>query len=205
MIRRLFTFAAILSLLVCVAAGALWVRSERRTDVFVAGYWHYQTHPHYTNYFDAWELNAFNDHGRVRVRAYLHGCVAGPGRYEAFPRQRGRVLAIDPAGHYGPYTLGDDLLGKARPMVNLPGFRYWSAPRVVAADVSHGALLALTAVLPLIELFRLRRRRRSLAAGMCAVCGYDLRASRERCPECGTMIRAGSLAPHAGAQRRLVM
>jgi hypothetical protein len=202
MIRRLFTFAAAMSLLLCAAAVTLWVQSHRRTDVLVAGYWHYQTHPRYTNYFDAWELNAFNDNGHVKVRAYLRGCVAGPGRYEAFPREKGRLLAIDPAEHYGPYTLGDDLLAGAQPTRSLPGFRYWSAPRVVAADVSHAVLVGLTAVLPLIELFRLRRRRRSLAAGLCPVCGYDLRASRERCPECGTMIRARSTTPHAGAQRR---
>ena len=34
---------------------------------------------------------------------------------------------------------------------------------------------------------RLRRRRavRWVEAGRCASCGYDLRASAERCPECG--------------------
>ena len=47
--------------------------------------------------------------------------------------------------------------------------------------------LLLTSILPTIAMLRWRRAHRRLAAGRCRHCGYDLRASPDRCPECGAV------------------
>lgn len=48
---------------------------------------------------------------------------------------------------------------------------------------------AVPAILSALALFRARRRRRRADAGLCVACGYDLRASKGTCPECGAAIR----------------
>jgi len=50
-------------------------------------------------------------------------------------------------------------------------------------------LLLVFGVLPGRAVVRWWRERRRASAGTCRVCGYDLRASPERCPECGTPRR----------------
>ena len=42
-------------------------------------------------------------------------------------------------------------------------------------------------VLPMRSCLRLRRRNLRSKRGLCFECGYDLRASPQRCPECGTL------------------
>jgi len=57
------------------------------------------------------------------------------------------------------------------------------------ATVPHWAMAALTAIPPAGGwLMRWRRQRR--APGVCASCGYDLRTTPERCPECGAVAGA---------------
>jgi hypothetical protein len=65
-------------------------------------------------------------------------------------------------------------------------FREWAVP--------HWFLIALTGITPA---FWLVARTRRPPKGICSTCGYDLRATPERCPECGT-VAIPAAAPTAG-------
>ena len=61
--------------------------------------------------------------------------------------------------------------------------RKWSA-----VSVQLWAIALLTAALPVVHLFRGGFSHRRVSVNLCLTCGYDLRGTPRRCPECGTTI-----------------
>ena len=114
---------------------------------------------------------------------------------------------------FSPYGGIQDITGAAwYPTIN----RGFSGFPVRASDLGgptrlhwnirlpHWIAIALTGALPLSWVVRQgkrtitsRQRRRS---GLCLTCGYDLRASPDRCPECGTPIPPTATAPQDTAR-----
>jgi hypothetical protein len=61
-------------------------------------------------------------------------------------------------------------------------------------ELSHWPFIVAAAVLPAAWWIARARRRRRVACGLCVECGYDLRASPDRCPECGNEVAAAAAA-----------
>lgn len=163
--RPVFTCAAALSLLLCVATAALWVQS------LFAGLAMDFAH-------------GFGSHGRA-----ILGSIAS---------QRGKTVQItywwDNIGridHEGvrfrtfqplPFatTFGFSHFVSLNPM---PGLA-----RDEALCVPHLFVILLCAILPSWWILLRARARKARCRNGCPECGYDLRASPERCPERGTPV-----------------
>lgn len=190
---RRYTFAvlAVTSLLACVVSVTLWARSYSGTEYLARrrlvsiDEMSVVTRGHSI----AWTC------GDVRLSAeeqtyYTHGGAAAlPGAPRPPARwERGRLGR----GHLGwvrePSGSAWGRLGFARYDTGFESSFASSSEDVIALP-AWLPVLAFTA-LPLAFVVRLGRRRRRRAAGRCAACGYDLRGTPQRCPECGTPATA---------------
>jgi hypothetical protein len=79
------------------------------------------------------------------------------------------------------------------------GVRWLTIPYYNGASLDHSIIISywliilLTGIVPVAWLVRFRRRASwSWRLGLCRACGYDLRATPDRCPECGNVPKASA-------------
>jgi hypothetical protein len=191
--RRLYNLAAAVSLVLCVATVALWARSYCAADGREVT----------LKVTDAQNASVTR---RSVILSSFRGSMdgtylwfmgpkvsrAGAGRridwsVDAWTNQPQDVIPVhDPAERW-----------RASAYRSLMGFGYSQGgrhgERSLSFFVPHWALAALAASVPSLWWLGRRRRRISQRDGLCPTCGYDLRATPDRCPECG--MAAATTAP----------
>jgi hypothetical protein len=200
--RRLLNLATALSLLLCIATLALWVRSCVMPESF-----------------------AYADDVRDGSNTFLHELNPNPRRPKwsrAMWHEEWRVISNrgllclhywrsdtqfrsgiwPPKGwHYSSQDFYTRLWESPRGPLAWVGVSYtksgtgppkvaeqwpnWGYTRI--ATVPHWMVVLATAILPAFQLRALLRSRKRNRQGLCPRCGYDLRATPERCPECGNL------------------
>jgi hypothetical protein len=192
-IRRFILNAVVaLSFVLLVATLAVWMRSHRLRD--------------YGFGWLPWRADAIE--GRRLLKLDID---SGGGQLEVSWKvwaaaARDRLSRYNSIAGENPYhrSFPDVPKGYARSdpptLWNAIGFKWYSGPTHSSVCVPYWWLAVVTAAGPLAWLGGRVRRRRRMNAGQCVACGYDLRATPERCPECGMV--AGLLAEPLDTARK---
>jgi hypothetical protein len=176
--RRLLNVLTALSLLLCAAVTTLWVRSY-----FVQDRFQYQ---HTDGPRRRWTSHTFASNRGSLYVSWPFIVFAADGAAEVYSRRH-----PDPEG-YSYKRLAPDRDGDA-PWNGL-GFAAWPSDRNTTPESQmdfprvffpHWSVVLLTAILPATRTASAIRRRSRTKGNLCPSCGYDLRATPDRCPECG--------------------
>jgi hypothetical protein len=190
LVRDLSTLSAALSLLLFLAVCFVWARSYT-TWYLVGGsgrisYGPSSDEAHAVHYDSATVNGGLGisvaeyrfvtpgrkpDPGMPRFRIGSMGAGQGSSGGPTAKRFLGFVWVDDDVVMGGPLRDGEDTTFLRHRWLKIP---FWF-------------IAALTLLLPARWFLHWRRGRRRQAAGLCSHCGYDLRVTPERCPECGTV------------------
>ena len=197
--RHLLNLLTPLSLALFVVVAALWVRSYfvyehvgritpdhgARIVRSASGRLHFARH--------SWWDHTFSMTGEWEHHRGVQASDDWPQR--EYQRPEDETLGF---AHYvgTAYSWPGHIYPNVNPLVTPRSDPRWWRDNYNAWVVPHWALATLTGALPAWWLRRHPPRtwesppaRRRRARGLCPRCGYDLRATPERCPECGAVPR----------------
>jgi hypothetical protein len=217
--RRLFNIATAASLLLCVAVGVLWVRGRSGAD---QAEWKYNRSLSDRSAAST-EIDLSFGHRLGAIIRWAHAPPRDPNdhtyayyyasadRSGGHPRLRLRHRRYVPGPDndaFSPEDYSSTVYSGWGPVRwysedrSRPGDGYSS--RSVHIGVSHWLVALPLLAGPMLWLKRFRTMRRARRIGACPDCGYDLRATPDRCPECGAapdVRRRTAAIPAAGADR----
>jgi hypothetical protein len=170
--RQLFNLAAVVSLVLCVATGILWFATWPGASGIIRG--------------QAWQeqqqgrIDCFLvEHGRLEWWSSLHdlsgSAVPSSTNYSWHREQYDHLPAP-------PTFVGFAFAQRGY----IDGNTQW---RFIAFPCWF--VMLLLAILPAVRMRSWYVCRRRSVAGRCRTCGYDLCATPDRCPECGSETVAG--------------
>ena len=211
MTRRLFNILAGLSLLVFLATLALWANTHfaghrairlrsgpgRAQFLILGGGGVYAVTQHATLPADgSWTVDA-EEYGRIKIAAAPGGELVVGAPPGGTPPGILRAAAMDlatmqisgfrpPPGRLG--FAASRTTGPRMTFVAPAGGMSTCTVTYHAVGVPFWAIATASALAPgawLYQTVHRRRRLRRASRGQCVACGYDLRATPGRCPECG--------------------
>jgi len=181
---RLFTLASTLSLVLCLGVAGLWTRSYWAEDSIGYGKW-LLTPGRWGPSYRTTVYKAASLRGVLSLTTELYSLR--PEDYKALQNDllwddRGRIFyssqSVAAADVFSVFPV-------ARGAVPSPVSSRLSVP--------HWVIVVLLWLPPAAWQVQKRRRKSRRQLALCTTCGYDLRATPNRCPECGTPAAKGAL------------
>lgn len=160
--RAMLNILTMMSLVLSLAVASVWVRSQWRND-----------HTYFVS----------------RDNATVHGIEVLKNRVGLFS-WKGDMVWVERGVHYESFK-GADISILQHSVLGLEWEREsnWAGRSFMTVYIPAAYLLTLFSILPAIRFYRHVRRSRLPMQGHCRSCGYDLRATPDRCPECGAVPR----------------
>ncbi len=174
--RRLVHTLSAISLLLCVATMVLWILS-----IWVVTRWGYCSERWGTFY--VWCGDGCTE---VTYEPLLPGTVVTVTGFHAYPAHDSSSFRWGYLGFEVLQKVNEVPLGDVPPLPQI----FTNASRPLGFVIPDWFICSITAVLPCLWYRSYRRHRLRKLKGSCLQCGYDLRATPDRCPECGTPIFA---------------